>query len=70
MMVLNLRIPDDLAEELSGLESDVETVVIAAIRQYLSLRTSASADDIGFAAIQDNSDDFLNPTELKYYLSL
>lgn len=70
MTVLNLRIPNDLAEELSVFKSDYETVIIDAIREYLSLHTTASEDDLEHAAVQDNSDDYLTPKELEYYLSL
>lgn len=70
MTVLNLNIPNDLVEELSVFKSDYEAVIIDAIREYLSLHTSVSEDDIEQAAIQDNSDDFLTPKELEYYLSL
>ena len=71
MPVLNLTIPNELAEALSSLETtDLESAVIEAIRQYVSLHTPVSKDDVENAAARDASEDFLNRQELDYYLSL
>lgn len=71
MTLIHLNIPSDLETELSKLQTDLETVVITALRQYvLSVVSVANEKDLEIAAVQDNVDDFLTAQELDYYLTL
>jgi hypothetical protein len=71
MTLIHLNIPSDLETELSKLQTDLETVVITALRQYvLSVVSVANEKDLEIAAVQDNVDDFLTAGELDYYLTL
>jgi hypothetical protein len=71
MTLIHLNIPSDLETELSKLQTDLETVVITALRQYvLSVVSVANEKDLEIAAVQDNADDFLTARELDYYLTL
>ena len=68
MTLIHLNIPSDLETELSKLQTDLETVVITALRQYVL--SVANEKDLEIAAVQDNVDDFLTAQELDYYLTL
>lgn len=71
MATLQLNIPTDLENELFKLQIDLESVVIKAIRQYISSNISvASEQDMELAASQDNGDEYLTLQELNYYLAL
>lgn len=70
MIVLTVNIPEDLEKELSNLEVDLETIVIDALRQYITSDTTASDAEIESAAAQDTAEDFLTRKELDYYLAL
>ncbi len=70
-MILQLTIPADLEVPLSRLQPNPETVVLDAIRQLLVAKTGVADDhDLEMAAVCDNTDPFLTPAELAYYLAL
>jgi hypothetical protein len=69
MTLIQLSIPDDLEMVLKSV-ADVNTFVTKAIRHELDRTYHATDAEIETSAILDNSDDFLNSDELKYYLSL
>jgi hypothetical protein len=70
MTLIQLSIPDDLEMVLKSVADDVNTFVTKAIRHELDRTFYATDTEIETSAIVDNSDDFLNSNELKYYLSL
>lgn len=70
MTVLTVNIPDDLEKELSILDTDLEAIVLEALRQYVASETAASDAEIESATAQDTSEDFLTRKELDYYLAL
>lgn len=70
MTVLTVNIPDDLEKELSILDTDLEILVLDALRQYIASDTIASDAEIESAAARDASDDFLLQKELDYYVAL
>ena len=70
MTLIQLRIPDDLNNEIRKVTIDVENFVIGAIQHELERTKSASDLEIEAASIIDQSDDLLTSDELKYYLNL
>jgi len=70
MTVLIINIPDDLEKELSILDTDLEIIVLEALRHYVASDTGVSDGEIESAAIQDTANDFLTSCELDYYLAL
>jgi len=70
MTLIQLRIPDDLNNEIRKVTIDVENFVIGAIQHELERTRSATDLEIEAASIVDQSDDLLTADELKYYLNL
>ena len=70
MTLIQLRIPDDLNNEIRKVTIDVENFVIGAIQHELERTKSASDLEIEAASIIDQSDDLLTSDEVKYYLNL
>lgn len=70
MTLIQLRIPDDLNNEIRKVTIDVENFVIGAIQHELERTRSATDLEIEAASIVDQSDDLLTSDELKYYLNL
>jgi post-segregation antitoxin (ccd killing protein) len=70
MTLIQLRIPDELNNEIRKVTIDVENFVIGAIQHELERTKSASDLEIEAASIIDQSDDLLTSDELKYYLNL
>ena len=70
MTLIQLSIPDELGMALKNVADDVNTFVTKAIRHELDRNYYATDAEIEASAISDNSDDFLNTDELKYYLNL
>ena len=70
MTLIQLSIPDELGMALRNVADDVNTFVTKAIRHELDRNYYATDVEIEASAISDNSDDFLNTDELKYYLNL
>jgi post-segregation antitoxin (ccd killing protein) len=70
MTLIQLRIPDDLNNEIRKVTIDVENFVIGAIQHELERARSATDLEIEAASIVDQSDDLLTVDELKYYLNL
>lgn len=70
MTLIQLRIPDDLNNEIRKVTIDVENFVIGAIQHELERTRSATDLEIEGASIVDQSDDLLTSDELKYYLNL
>lgn len=70
MTLIQLRIPDDLNNEIRKVTIDVENFVIGAIQHELERTRSATDLEIEAASIIDQSDDLLTADELKYYLNL
>jgi len=70
MTLIQLRIPDELNNEIRKVTIDVENFVIGAIQHELERTKSASDFEIEAASIIDQSDDLLTSDELKYYLNL
>ena len=70
MTLIQLSIPDELGMALKNVADDVNTFVTKAIRRELDRNYYATDAEIEVSAISDNSDEFLNTDELKYYLNL
>lgn len=70
MTLIQLRIPDELNNEIRKVTIDVENFVIGAIQHELERTRSATDLEIEGASIVDQSDDLLTSDELKYYLNL
>ena len=70
MTLIQLRIPDELNNEIRKVTIDVENFVIGAIQHELERTKSASDLEIEAASIIDQSEDLLTSDELKYYLNL
>ena len=71
MTTLHVTIPADLEEELTRLQPDLETIVLKAIRQFIgSTAPVATEHDLEMATAHDQTDEFLTPQELAYYLAL
>ncbi len=70
MTVIELRIPDDMEPALQQVPGDKQLFILDAVRQQLSDMMQATDTDIELATTHDLGDDFLNHSELAYYLAL